>query len=137
MNPLTLVLVALVAWIAIKMIGARGGLAPAEAARLHETGEAVIIDVREPGEWANGVAGPALLLSLSDLRNSSTNWRNAIEENRGKKFLVYCASGMRSSMAARQLKGQGLDAVNLGGFGRWHSAGLPTRRPTKSELRSQ
>jgi len=108
---------------------------PTEAARLIESGEAVLIDVREPAEWSRGVAAPARLHSLSDLRGSRQNWKPTLEQNRGKTLLLYCASGMRSGMAARQLKAEGHTAHNIGGFGRWARSGLPTRQPTARELR--
>ena len=42
-------------------------LAPHECAQRIRAGEAVLIDVREPGEWSSGVAEHAVLLSLTDL----------------------------------------------------------------------
>ena len=48
---------------------------PAEAARRVAAGTAVLIDVREPVEWTQtGVAVPAHLLPLSDLRGARTRW---------------------------------------------------------------
>ena len=135
MDPTTLVLIGIVAFLAYKFIGNLNAMKPAEAARLIESGEAVLIDVREPGEWSHGVAEPALLLSLSDLRSSRVQWKRALEQHQGKTLLLYCASGMRSGMAARQLKGERHTAHNLGGFGRWARAGLPTRKPSSKELR--
>lgn len=134
MNPLTFILVFVAAWLLLKFIGGLNAMKPAEAARLIESGEAVLIDVREPGEWSGGVAGPALLLSLGDLRGSRTRWKAVLETHRGKTLLLYCASGMRSGMAARQLRAEGHQAQNLGGFSRWARSGLPTRKPTRQEL---
>ena len=136
MDPVTIVITVVAVFIAFRLLGNLNAMKPQEAARLVETGEAVLIDVREPGEWAGGVAAPALLLSLSDLRGSRRQWAPALEQHRGKTLLLYCASGMRSGTAARQLLTEGHIAKNVGGFGRWARAGLPTRQPSARELRS-
>ncbi|MGH7837228.1 MAG: rhodanese-like domain-containing protein [Candidatus Binataceae bacterium] len=43
----------------------------------------------------------------------------------GKKFLFFCAGGMRSALAAQQLQRMGLEPVChlAGGFGAWKQAG--------------
>jgi len=45
----------------------------------------------------------------------------------GKKFVFFCAGGMRSALAAQQLHRMGLDPVchMAGGFGAWKAAGGP------------
>jgi len=101
---------------------------PAADAKV-KAGEAVLIDVREPSEWTSGVAKPAALLPLSDLRGGRKQWAGFLQKNRGKTLILYCASGMRSGTAAGMLKKEGFTVFNLGGFGRWANAGLPTRRP--------
>lgn len=111
------------------MLAARAGASPAEAKAALDAGTAVLVDVREPMEWSAGVAAPAALLSFSDLRGARKSWRPFLEKNRGKQFFLYCASGARSGSAAALLRREGIAAVNLGGFHRWASAGLPTRRP--------
>lgn len=102
---------------------------PEEAARKVKAGTAVLIDVREADEWAEGVAGPAALLALSDLRRSRADWGPFLAANRDKELILYCHSGGRSGMAARLLCSEGFRAANLGGFSDWVGAGLPTRKP--------
>lgn len=47
----------------------------------------------------------------------------------GKVIVCQCASGNRSSMAARQLRAQGIDARSLsGGITAWKDAGLPVKK---------
>lgn len=101
----------------------------ADAAEQVKAGTAVLIDVREPAEWAGGVAEPAQLLSLSDLKGPRHDWAGVLEQARDKTLVLYCASGMRSGIAAGVLKKEGFQVANMGGFGRWASAGLPVRRP--------
>jgi rhodanese-related sulfurtransferase len=102
-------------------------ITPADAAALVSAGTAVLIDVREPSEWASGTAAPAALLSLSDLRSERREWKPYLEKNKDKLLIIYCASGMRSGVAASILKKEGFRVANLGGFGRWSQAGLPLK----------
>lgn len=107
----------------------RPGIAPAAAAREAAAGTAVIIDVREPAEWTAGVAAPAVLLPLSDLRGARREWGPFLAAHRGRRLLLYCAAGGRSGVAASLLRREGWVAENLGSFPRWQAAGLPVRRP--------
>lgn len=100
---------------------------PADTAAQVAAGTAVLIDVREPSEWANGAAAPAALLSLGDLQGERLEWRPFLEKNKDKLIILYCASGMRSGVAAGILKKEGYRVANLGGYRRWQSAGLPTK----------
>ncbi|BET67286.1 hypothetical protein ASA1KI_22040 [Opitutales bacterium ASA1] len=125
-------LVAAVAFLGFKLYAARPRLSPRDAAREAASGRAEIVDVREPSEWSSGVAAPATLLPLSDLRGDRTLWNAFLQESRDKRLLVYCHSGMRSAHAAAMLRKEGFDAVNLGGFSAWQSAGLPVRKPGKT-----
>ena len=93
------------------------------------SGEALLIDVREPSEYAAGVAAPAHLLPLSDLRGSRSQWDPFLEKYRDKELLVYCRSGNRSGTAADILRGEGCKVTNIGSYGAWMNAGLPTRKP--------
>lgn len=102
---------------------------PEEAARRVATGTAILIDVREPGEWRDGVVTGALLLPLSDLRGERTKWKPVLEANRDKEFILYCRSGSRAGQAVRILTDEKLKATNAGGFSAWKSAGQPVRTP--------
>jgi len=129
-NHLPLILgVLLAAFLVFKIVAARPQM-PAQAA--HEAivqGTAVLIDVREPAEWRDGVAAPAALLPLSDLRGSRLQWASFLDAHRHQRLLVYCHSGLRSASAAAQLRREGFEAINLGGISAWSRAGLPLRRP--------
>ena len=101
----------------------------AEASQRVAAGTAVLIDVREPGEWRSGVAAPAQLLAFSDLNGDRRQWAPFLAAHKDKELILYCASGLRSGQAVIRLKKEGLNATNLGGLRRWTSAGLPTRKP--------
>ena len=129
MKTLILLVLLVVVFFVVKRALAGPSVSADEAAARVEAGTAVLIDVREPDEWAGGVAGPARLCSFSDLRGERLQWKKLLEENRDKELILYCASGARSGMAAGMLRKEGFNAVNAGGFGGWRSAGLPVRQP--------
>lgn len=129
MKTLIILLVVVAVIVLVKRAMAGPAISPAESSERVAAGKAVLIDVREPDEWAGGVAEPALLLSLSDLRGDRVKWKSALEQNRGKELIVYCRSGARSGIAAGILRKEGFTVLNAGGFGDWVSAGLPVRKP--------
>jgi rhodanese-related sulfurtransferase len=94
-------------------------------------GEALLIDVREPGEWSRGVAQGATLLPLSDLTGRRAQWGDFLTRAAGRELLVYCGSGGRSGMAARILTAEGIRAANTGGLSDWAAAGWPVVPPGK------
>jgi rhodanese-related sulfurtransferase len=100
-----------------------------EAAAKVAAGEAILVDVREPSEWKDGVAAPAVLLPLSDLRGDRKEWKAFLEKAGDKPILLYCRSGNRSGQAAEILAKEGRTVANAGAFKDWESAGLPTRKP--------
>ncbi|OHE82729.1 MAG: hypothetical protein A3G75_04610 [Verrucomicrobia bacterium RIFCSPLOWO2_12_FULL_64_8] len=126
----------LLCWFGLVLAPALGGcaaevprIAPADAARRVAEGGAVLVDVREPAEWAEtGVAAPAALLALSDFEGARKEWAPFLEHNRDKVIVLYCRSGRRSGIAASALAKQGFHVANAGGLKDWVAAGLPVRR---------
>ena len=91
-----------------------------EAARRQADG-VLLLDVREPDEFAEVHASGARLLPLSDLTN------RADEVPRDQPILVICRSGARSGHATQWLNERGAMATNVaGGTLAWVEAGLPT-----------
>lgn len=79
---------------------------------------AIVIDVREPGEYAAGHVPGARLIPLNRLPQYVT------ELPRGERLYIICASGNRSLAAAGFLANAGLDAVSVaGGTGAWQRGG--------------
>jgi rhodanese-related sulfurtransferase len=104
-------------------------IAPGEAAKRVAQGEAVLVDVREPAEWAEtGVAAPAVLLPKSDFDRERRQWAPFLAENRGKEIILYCHSGRRSGAVATVLAKEGYQVANAGGFRDWAAADLPVRK---------
>lgn len=129
MKTLLLIVLLVLVVFALKRVMAGPSISAAEADARIKAGTAVLIDVREPDEWNGGVAEPALLCSLGDLRGDRVQWKAVLEANRDKELVLYCASGARSGIAAGMLRKEGFNAVNAGGFGDWRAAGLPVRTP--------
>ena len=105
-------------------------ITPTDAAKLVAAGSAVLVDVREPAEWAeSGVAAPAVLLPKSAFdAEQAGDWKSFLEKNRGKEIILYCRSGRRSGAVAAVLAEHGYNVANAGGFKDWSAAGLPTRK---------
>ncbi|MDD3178802.1 MAG: rhodanese-like domain-containing protein [Opitutaceae bacterium] len=104
-------------------------ITPKDADQLVAEGRAVLVDVREPDEWADtGVAAPAVLLSMSDFNGAQKDWRPFLEKSRDKQILVYCRSGRRSGLVVAALAAKGFRAANVGGLKDWIAAGLPLRK---------
>jgi rhodanese-related sulfurtransferase len=101
---------------------------PVEAARLVAAGQALLIDVREPEEWAEGYAAPAHLLALSDLSGPRRTWAEFLACHRDTELILYCRAGGRAEGAAGVLSAEGFRVANLGGLAAWRDAGLPIRQ---------
>lgn len=94
---------------------------PAEAARLVEQDLAVLLDVREPGEWKAGHAPRARHVPLGQLAD-----RLDTLANDERLIIGVCRSGGRSARATAQLARKGHRAANLaGGMTAWAASGLP------------
>jgi rhodanese-related sulfurtransferase len=96
---------------------------PAEARRRQVAG-AVLVDVREPEEWAIGRAVGARHIPLGQL---SRHIRSLPTD---RDVLFICQSGSRSSVAVQLARRSGHSrAFNVrGGMGAWLRAGLPVER---------
>lgn len=101
-----------------------GDVTAMEAHERTVSGEATLIDVREPNEWLAGHAVGARHIPLADLP------RRAAELPKDRPVYVICASGNRSRVAADLLHRAGFAAPFsvTGGTGSWRRSGLPMER---------
>jgi rhodanese-related sulfurtransferase len=104
-------------------------ITPGEAMQKVGSGAAVLIDVREPGEWSGGVVEGALLLPLSDLQGKRGLWEKPLADARGRELVLYCRSGNRSGIAAGILEKEGWTVWNAGGFSAWMRDGQKVVKP--------
>ncbi|MHB8613634.1 MAG: rhodanese-like domain-containing protein [Candidatus Dormibacteraceae bacterium] len=91
-----------------------------------QRGGALVVDVREPYEWARGHVSGAEHIPLDDL---PIRLRNGALPREGE-ILFICASGGRSSNAAALATANGYRNVAsvAGGTSRWAQLGLPIER---------
>jgi hydroxyacylglutathione hydrolase len=82
---------------------------------------AVLVDVREPEEFARGHVASAVSLPQAELANRLN------EIPRDRPILTICQTGMRSLRSAQFLLQQGFDHVSsvAGGTAAWRAAGRP------------
>lgn len=105
-------------------------ITPAEAAKRVADGKAVLVDVREPDEWAaTGVAAPAALLPKSDFDGKQKLWKPFLDKAGDKEVILYCRSGHRAGVIGAKLAEKGFHVANAGGFTNWKDAGLPVKKP--------
>jgi rhodanese-related sulfurtransferase len=99
-------------------------IGPAELKALLDQGQALVIDVREPEEFAAEHIAGAVNLPLSSFDPAR------LPAADGKTVILQCAGGKRSGMALdRCAEAQAaIDTHLAGGLGAWKSAGLPVER---------
>lgn len=98
-------------------------LAPAQFQHAMKNG--VLLDVRTPGEYADGHLAGARLI---DIKSPDFDQRIA-QLDKTKTYYVYCRSGGRSAAACEKLSALGIQCHQLeGGINAWNAAGLPTTR---------
>ncbi|WP_311378922.1 rhodanese-like domain-containing protein [Alloprevotella tannerae] len=84
---------------------------------------AIILDVRQPEEFAEGHLAQAINL---DWLNQTVFINGLAKLNKQKTYYIYCRSGRRSQAAAGKLKAEGFQVVDLkGGYLHWVESGLP------------
>ena len=109
------------------------GLSPQDAVQGAQEGSVLVIDVREHGEVAmSGKAAGSLHIPMTRLRDMADprhpDFHSDLKSE--TRIALYCASGARSSSAARMLRQLGYDDVhNIGGLGHWVNAGGQIEAP--------
>lgn len=97
----------------------------AEATRLINN-DALVLDVREDKEWAEGHIPNSRHIPMAQLSKRL----GELEKFKDKPIVVSCRSGHRSATICRTLKKSGFDNVHnlAGGIIAWEQAGLPVTR---------
>ena len=104
-------------------------LTPIEATMLINREDAVVVDVRAPGEYEKGHLPNARHLPLSDLERRSTE----LEKFRARPLILYCNSGTTVAKGIAALKKAGFEKLYTlrGGLYEWEKAGYPITRKKK------
>jgi rhodanese-related sulfurtransferase len=97
-------------------------LTPHQVKAALDAKEIVLIDVREPDEFAAEKIPGALNVPLSTFSPAS------LPEAAGRTVVLQCAGGKRSAIAADQCRkaNQAIGTQLAGGLAAWKAAGLPT-----------
>lgn len=97
-------------------------LDPETVKAMLESGEAVLVDVREDEEYAEAHIEGSVLSPMSDFEVET--WPSFPDQ----KVIISCLGGVRSAAVARKLisNGQGWAIHLKGGLNAWRDAGLPT-----------
>ena len=129
-NPLlaltALVSGALLLWPLVRRTAGGPWVNTAEAIALINRQDALVLDVRDPGDYGAGHILGAKNLPLARIEEGV----GEIAKRKDKPVIVYDEDGQRASKAAAALKRQGFTQVaNLsGGIGGWRQAGLPVEK---------
>ena len=115
---------ALLVWPFVRRTGGGPWVSVPQATQLINREDALVVDVREPGEYDAGHVLGAKNHPLARLESGELGKR------KNQPVIVYCDGGARAQKAAALLRKQGYEkVVNLsGGLGAWQQAGLPVEK---------
>jgi molybdopterin/thiamine biosynthesis adenylyltransferase/rhodanese-related sulfurtransferase len=104
----------------------KGEIAEVDSTRARElldSGEPLVLDVREQDEWDEGHLPGAIHIPRGNLESRIER----AESDHTRQIVVYCAAGNRSAFAAKTLEELGYeDVVSIaGGFTDWKRNGFP------------
>jgi rhodanese-related sulfurtransferase len=94
-----------------------------QATQMINQGKTIILDVRDPAEFAAGHVREAKNIPLKELPKRV----GELDRFKSKSVIIVCATGVQSSKAAAQLKNAGFNGVYSlnGGLAAWQAQGLP------------
>ena len=97
-----------------------------QATQLINQGKTLIVDVRDPDEFAAGHIRDSKNIPLNELPQRI----GELDKFKSKNVIVVCQSGVRSSKATAQLKKSGFNEVFSlnGGLAAWLAQGLPVTK---------
>ena len=113
----------------VRRPGGGNSLNSTQATQLINREDALVVDVREPAEYANGHLPESRNIPLARLEERA----GELDKSKEAPLLVVCQTGARSATACKQLAKLGFSRVhNLeGGIDAWRTAGLPLKRGAK------
>jgi len=105
-------------------------LSPAEAVTLHGREDVVLVDLRDPRELEREGKVPGAFHCPRGMLEFWIDPESPYHKPvfaQDKRFVFFCAGGMRSALAAATASDMGLKPVAHieGGFGKWKEAGGP------------
>lgn len=118
---------AMLLWPYIRRAGGGPSVTAPQATHLINREDALVVDVRDPGEYGAGHILGAKNVPLSRI---DAGGAEIAPKRKDKPVIVYCDTGNRSAKAAAALRRQGFARVLSlsGGLGAWQQAGLPVEK---------
>jgi rhodanese-related sulfurtransferase len=109
-----------------RLIGASNEIGTHEATRLMNQATTLVLDVREPAEFAAGHLPKARNIPLKELAARL----DEIAKYKERAVVVTCRNGPRAGSASRILKRAGFNTVYQlkGGLNAWQQASLPVEK---------
>ena len=117
---------AMLLWPYVRRATTGRGVSTAQATHLINREDALVLDVRDPGEYGAGHILGAKNLPPARLEANAAD----VAKKKDATLILYCETGDRSGKAVTALKKQGYDKVFSlsGGLAAWKQAGLPVER---------
>ncbi|NJN47644.1 MAG: rhodanese-like domain-containing protein [Candidatus Competibacteraceae bacterium] len=99
------------------------GVNPTQALQLMNDQEAVMLDLRDGGDYKSGHIPAAVNIPFASLESRA----GELKKFKGKPVILCCATGTSLSKVGTILKGNGFETIhNLsGGLSAWQTANLP------------
>ena len=107
--------------------GARAGtLSPTDAVMLINREKAVVIDVGEPQEFAQGHVAGAKNIPFGQVEDKLAS----VVKNKAQPIILVCPAGVRAARAAGMARKLGFEQAQAlgGGLKAWKEAGLPVEK---------
>ncbi|MGQ0547526.1 MAG: rhodanese-like domain-containing protein [Betaproteobacteria bacterium] len=128
-NNILLIVVAFVSgamlvWPLVRRSTGGPQIGPAQATHLINREDALVVDVRDPGEYGAGHILGAKNMPVERIEEKD------LPKRKDRPLIVYCDTGSRAAKAAGALRAQGFTRVFslAGGLGAWQAAGLPVEK---------
>jgi rhodanese-related sulfurtransferase len=104
----------------------KGTLTTLQATQLINQKDAVIVDIRDQGEYAAG----HIMNAKSIPAKVFADRKNDLEKLKSAPIIVSCDTGQRAGTAAQKLREMGFNEVYVltGGLNAWREAGLPVSK---------
>src|SRR5207237_785327 len=114
---------AMLLWPYVRRATTGRGVSTAQATHLINREDALVLDVRDPGEYGAGHILGAKNVPVARIDDGSQD----LPKKKERQLIVYCDGTGRSAKAAAALKRQGFTRVASlsGGLKAWQQAGLP------------
>jgi rhodanese-related sulfurtransferase len=117
---------AMLIWPVVRRGAGGSSISTLQATLLINQQNALVLDVRDAGEYEKGHLLNARHLALGEIEART----GEIEKFKTRPVIVVCESGNRSNSAVSALRKQGFGQVFSlnGGIGAWRQAGLPLEK---------